>query len=119
MKLALERLLRAQSLSTLELTEALGGGVREIRQLLRDAEKSVHNVGTGEHPIWTWKIGDRTSAEVLRGTVRRLLSERPMSQQQVVQATGASQRRVANAIKQLRRVEEFDIYGEMLFLSVQ
>lgn len=90
-------------------------GILEVQRVLRTS-RSVYNVGSAEYPIWTWKIGNRTTRDVLSQTIMRLLAERPMSLEHLVNATGATAKRVTVAVRAIQKHERLAYFGDMLFL---
>lgn len=100
-----EAQLRRSSMDVRELARAIGASVNEVTGVIRQALKDglVANVGMAEHPVFTWRIGDSTSAAELTETVLRLISERPMSTRDLTAATGARFTRVGGAIVAIQR----------------
>lgn len=102
---AIEAALTRESLDTAQLARVIGepvGKVGGLIKALRDAGK-VHNVGSVEYPMWTWRIGDDTEAAELTAVVRRLISERPMTTRELITATGARASRVSGAVVSIQR----------------
>lgn len=102
-----ERCLRRESLTTLQIGKALGLPLDKVDQVIKQLhqEHRVWNVGSAEYPVWTWRIGDETPLPELVALVRRLISERPMSTKELSAATGARYTRTDGAIITLRRSE--------------
>lgn len=102
---AIEAALSKESMDVAQLARATGESVGRVGGLirsLRDAGK-VHNVGSADHPMWAWRIGDDTEARVLIERVRVLISERPMTTRELVSATGARPSRVSGALVAIQR----------------
>ncbi len=100
--------LKRESLTLPQLSKAVGsqtGPVAEVMKALRK-ENAVFNVGSAEYPIWTYRVGDKTTTTELIKQVRRLISERPMSTKELVLATDARMSRVGGCIVHLQRTEK-------------
>ena len=97
--------LLAESLSIAALARALGepaGPVSDEMRRLRQG-RNVANVGSEDFPLWTWRIGDDTDAPMLRAVVAKLISERPMTLRELVEATGARVGRVSGQVVEIQR----------------
>lgn len=94
--------------------------VRKLAKTLREPEADVRvamkklagggqvaNVGSVERPIWTWRLGDKTSTTDLNQAVMRLISERPMTTEELAQVTGARYARVGGSIVSIQQNPEF------------
>ena len=94
-----------QALSNAQLAKTLGekqDAVDSVVRVLR-TQREVYNVGLGESPTWTWKIGDNTDSRILNALIRRLLSERPMTASCLAEATGARPARVSGQLVEIQR----------------
>lgn len=110
----LEQALTRESLDTPRLSKTLGESVDKVEALLKSlrAEGKVANVGMGDAPIWSWKIGNNTETGLLRKVVKRLISERGMYLRELVAATGAKESRVSGVLIELQRIEKIvDLSG--------
>lgn len=103
----IENLIKKESLSVRQISKTLATSQMEVDKALLTLRRGrkVWNVGSTEFPLWTFRIGDRTSLPELVTLVRRLISERPMSTAELSKATGARVTRVDGAIITLRRAE--------------
>ena len=102
-KLALTR----ESLSLQQIAKMMHESVGRVQGFMKSlrAEGLIWNVGSAEHPQWTWKCGD-VDTPALTETIRRLLTERPMSTKELTEATGARFTRVEGCVITLRRGAE-------------
>lgn len=100
--------LTQQNLSTTRLAREISETVIATKTAIERLEKArqIYNVGTADHPAWTWRIGDEGSTVELFKQIVRLLSERPMSHRMLAEATGARFKRVAGIVIDLRRNPE-------------
>lgn len=103
-----ERAIRGQSLNVAQISKATGlaaGKVSDrIKQLRQD--RRVANTGSEDFPRWTLRIGDSTSTQQLTAEVKRLVIERPMTTQELVEITGARMSRVSGSLIHLQRTED-------------
>lgn len=76
--------------------------VSEIVKALKQ-ERKIANVGSEDFPQWTARIGDVSSASDLNAEIKRLVSERPMTTQELIETTGARLSRVSGALVALQR----------------
>lgn len=99
-----ELALRVSPRSIVELADAIGRAVGPVAAALRDLKTSgkVYNVGTEERPRWTWVVGDHSTPDELHAAVERLISERPMTHEEIVAATGARANRINGVLVRLR-----------------
>ena len=81
------------------LARALGVDVEQARALV---PADAVNLATDAAPRWVLPIGDQTDFSTLIEAVRRVLRERPMTQTDIVEATGARRSRVGGAIGRLQ-----------------
>ncbi len=100
-----EQALKGQSLNTAQVAKAAGLSVGKVSQVLRElrADHRVANVGSEDFPKWTLRIGDGTPTRELAVEVRRLISDQPMSMQELVDATGAKMSRISGVIVEVQR----------------
>lgn len=87
---------KATGLSIGKTTEA----IRVLRQ-----DRRIANVGSEDFPQWTLRIGDDTSTKELHAEVSRLIHERPMTMQELVDFTGARMSRISGVLVQIQRSE--------------
>jgi hypothetical protein len=95
-----EQVITDASLSADQISNLIGEPapkVLDVLSLLRVDER-VFNMGTANHPRWTLRAGTKVSAQRLRVIVERLLAERPMSADELADATGATTNRVRLAV---------------------
>lgn len=99
--------LRGNSFNTAQTAKATGlslGKVSEAIRALRQ-ERRVANVGSEDFPKWTLRIGDDTSTSELNAEIKRLIMDRPMTTQELIETTGARLARVSGALIALQRTE--------------
>lgn len=103
-----ELILRNASMDIQALSRSLRQPAARVSAIVREAVKAgnVANVGTEDSPVWTWRIGDNTSSAELVSTVRRLISERPMTTRDIAHATGARFTRAGGAVVAIQRSGE-------------
>lgn len=103
-----ESVLRNHSLNVAQLAKESAHSLGRVSEALKELrkEKKVANVGTADFPIWTLRIGDHTTTPELIAHIKRLITERPMSTQELVDVTGARMTRVSGAIVHLQRNEK-------------
>jgi hypothetical protein len=77
------------------------GRVIDVLRVLR-AENRIYNMGTEDAPKWTLRVGRGVTTQELRAVVGRLISERPMSADELAEATGATTQRVTMAVTAIR-----------------
>lgn len=106
-----ENALRRESLSPAQLSRATGESLEPINEMLKMLRQKDHiyNVGSQEYPMWTYRIGDETSTPELTKVVKRLISERPMTTRELVDATGARLSRISGAVVSLLRDKEHQV----------
>ncbi len=106
----IERALRHEPLTERQLARTVAATAPELPDILRalEKDKKIYNLGSQEHAIWTWRIGDQTSAADLMNCVRKLISSTPLTTRELTAATGARYTRVDGAIIALRRSEPAD-----------
>lgn len=105
-RLALQR----ESLSIKQLVKAVGAEPSVIERTLRKLQqtKLAYNVGSAQYPVWTWRIGDSSTHADLVATLVRLISERPMTTRELIDATGARFQRVSGALVTILRGQDKD-----------
>ena len=105
LKRRIEIALTRESLTTDKLARAVGESLDKVVDALRTlrAESRVYNVGMGDAPLWTWRIGDHTDTQDLKKLVVRLLMERPMTTRELANATGARMSRVGGVMVDIQR----------------
>jgi hypothetical protein len=106
-----ENALKRESLTVAQLSRTTGESVGPVSEMLKLMKQKdlVYNVGSAEYPLWTYRIGDQTSTSDLSRAVRRLISERPMTTRELVDATGARLSRVSGVMVALLRDKEHQI----------
>lgn len=106
-KALIERVLRGQSLNVAGIAKATGMQTTKIVEVVKALkhDKKIANVGSEDFPKWTYRIGDHTETQALINEVKRLISERPMSTQELLDVTGARLTRVSGALVHLQRTE--------------
>lgn len=97
--------LRRESLTLPQLAGAVGAAEEAARASLDRAVTAgvAVNVGIPEYPVWTWRIGPDATRPEVAWAVKRLVSDRPSSVEDLVAATGADRRDVTRALSALRR----------------
>lgn len=100
----IEAALRTQSLDIADLARATKVPVGKISEAMKPLRKvgQVANVGTEDHPIWAWKIGDAPTPELV-AWVRRMIMERPMTTRELAAASGARFSRVGGVMVAIQR----------------
>jgi len=95
-------------MNTPHISKATGLSINKVTEALRSlrAEEKVVNVGSEDFPQWTVRVGDRASTQELNAEVKRLITERPMTTQELMYFTGARLSRVSGALIALQRTEE-------------
>jgi hypothetical protein len=73
--------------------------------MLRDlrAAGRVHNTGSPDDPVWIWRVGSHAIVSELRESVRLLIGRQPMTLEALVLATGARERQVRGALREVQR----------------
>lgn len=101
----LEAALRTESLDIEKLARVLKTTPGKVAEILRPLKKvgQVANVGTEDHPIWTWRLGDQCTTAELIAWVRRMIAERPMTTRELADASGAKFTRVGGAVVAIQR----------------
>lgn len=104
---AIEAALRARTLDLRELSIAIGAATSAVVPILNDLRraKKVWNVGTAAAARWSWRIGETEPTKVVRDTVRRLITEQPMTTAELVAATGVRAARISGIMVDLQRTE--------------
>lgn len=103
----IEKVLHGQSLNVAGIAKATGMQTAKITEAVKTLkhDKKIANVGSEDFPKWTYRIGDHTETQVLINEIKRLISERPMSTQELLDVTGARLTRVSGALVHLQRTE--------------
>jgi hypothetical protein len=104
----IEAALRAAPRSTEDLAGLVGSSAAKVTTLLEGMERSrkVYNLGTAKRPRWVWCIGDDADTDTLRATVAMLIRERPLELQEIVAATGLTNRnRISGVLVRLQVAE--------------
>lgn len=101
----IEAALRAESMEPARLARAVGESPAKVAEMLRVLRREDHvwNVGGAERPVWTWRIGPAAETKVLRATIERLISERPLTTAELTAATGATMSRVNGVMVEIQR----------------
>lgn len=101
----IEARLRAESQDLASVARFVRTPEPTVAKVLAELSKAgkTHNVGTVDHPVWCWKIGDDTTTIELTRAIRQLISERPMSTRELAVATGARLTRVGGAVVAIQR----------------
>ena len=101
----IEEELLNNSLTPQQLAKVVGSSINVVNDHLKSLrdEHRIYNVGMGESPRWTLRIGDKTDTPTLRRLMERLLRERPMMARELADATGARQSRVAGVLVEIQR----------------
>lgn len=104
---AIERVLRHEALSIVEVADRIGSPAGPVAAAMRAFKASgrVYNLGSEERPRWIWVIGDSSTPEQLYATVELLVSIKPMPHEEIVAATGARPNRVNGVLVRLRDAE--------------
>lgn len=100
-----EGALRGHSMNTAQISKATGLSIGKVSEALRQlrVDRRVTNVGSEDFPKWTRRIGNDTPTSELNAEVRRLISDAPMTMQELVEATGALTSRVSGCIVDIQR----------------
>lgn len=101
----IEGVIRGASLNSHQisrLTNLSAGKVSMAMRILRATGKVI-NVGSEDFPKWTLRVGDNTSTTLLTSEVKRLIEDRPMTTQELLETTGARLSRVSGALVALQR----------------
>lgn len=101
------RALRGNTFNIAQIAKATGittGKIADAVKALK-ADRKVANVGSEDFPLWTARVGDSTSAAELNAEVKRLIQDRPMTTQELIETTGARLARVSGALIALQRTE--------------
>lgn len=99
--------LHGASMNVAQVAKATGLSVGKAAEAVKAmrTEKKVANMGSEDFPLWTMRIGDNTSAPELNVEVKRLITERPMTMQELLDITGARLSRISGALIALQRTE--------------
>lgn len=102
-----ETLLRIKPMGIAEVARTLHLAVGKITHEIKVARlaKKIYNVGQADDPRWTWRVGTDTSAKELQAAIIKLISETPLTFQQVCSATGARDSVVQGALVEIRRTK--------------
>lgn len=90
----IEAALRSGPASLKELASVVGAAAGKVNTLLSGMKRShkVYNLGSEDDPRYVWCIGDDASVDELRKTVEMLIRIRPLTLQELVAATGLTNR---------------------------
>lgn len=101
----IKRALLLRSHSPKQLMKVIKAKREELEKALTvlAGARQIFNVGFAESPLWVWRIGDKTSTPELGRMVQLLISERPMTRQQLVDVTGANVKRIDGVLVEIRR----------------
>jgi len=98
----IERHLRHNIASTVELARVTGRTVDDVGAALANLRPRAHNLGSAELPKWIW-LPNGYSSQELRDLVRRVISHQPMELRELVAVTGVREGLVAGHLTELRR----------------
>jgi hypothetical protein len=89
-----------------KLAKVVDVAVADVRVELQKLaqEGKVVTTRLEEEPIWTWRIGD-VDTKTIKAKCKQLMSENPVYSRDLVRLTGATARRVENAVVDIRREE--------------
>ncbi len=101
-------LLRAELMSVQDLASALDVPVGPVADLIRELrqERRVWNVGTEDAPLWLLRMEQATSMADLGEIICRLIAVRPMTEREIVEATGARIAWVKSALADIERTDQ-------------
>lgn len=101
----IEDTLRKRLATLDEVAREVNGPVGKVAEALTNMKKQgkVHNVGSEERQVWTWRPGDMVPASELEVYVRRLIGWTPLTLVELIAATGARNSRVSGAIVAIQR----------------
>lgn len=102
----IELALTRESLQPVQLAKTIGETLERTQDALRSlrAEHRIFNVGMGDDPKWTWKVGNNTDTPTLRNAIARLISERAMTARDITNATGSTMSRVGGVLVDIGRM---------------
>jgi hypothetical protein len=83
----------------------------DLRNLINELEKEelIYNYRSKENPRWTWRVGPNADAQVLHRQVVKLLKEVPMEREDLIRATGATEKQIDGRLVEIRRSATYDI----------
>lgn len=95
-----EHALRTGIYSLAELCQEVKSPPGPVGKVLKHARaaRQVYNVGSEDRPRWTWIIGDAVETQELYAHVERLITDRPFTFAELLDATGARRGRISGAI---------------------
>lgn len=104
----IERALHRECLSAKQIAKATGLGPLEVEASLKKLRQGrrVSNIGTPEHPVWAWRVGEDASMPELMASVRRMIAFRPMTTREISDLTGVRLSRAEGAMVEIRRGED-------------
>lgn len=91
-------------LSLVDLSKVLNQPAERVRRAAKvlRASRRLRNIGTDVSPVWWWAVGDEGETAELRESVAKLLRYRPMTLQEIVEATGARRNRISGVLVKLQ-----------------
>jgi hypothetical protein len=107
----IEASLREKPRTMMELALDVNATPKRISNVMRDLRTKIANVGSETHPVWTWIIGDETTAAELAAQVAHLISLRPFTLQELITATGARRNRISGALVRLVEASKAENHG--------
>lgn len=112
LEVQLRELLSTRSLTCEQISRELGVDRSELRAIIDKCKRLrwVFNVGGPAHPIWTWGLAPNATKRDLMLLVVRLISERPMTLDQVAEISGAS---VVTVRRILDRINEATLHRRL------
>ncbi len=105
MEQQIENVLRTGPKFTTDLAKMTNAPKEQIQELLQrlQHERKIYNIGTVDMPRWSWLIGDETETKELNQMIEILLRDTPMTQPELVCATGARGTRVYGGIIDVKK----------------
>jgi hypothetical protein len=91
-----------------EIAKEVNAPLLKVSEAMEGLKKQgkIHNVGSEDRQMWTWRPGDVVPASELEAYVRRLISWAPMTLIELIAATGARNSRVSGAVVAIQRSGE-------------
>lgn len=75
--------------------------INPVLQALRD-DRKIYNIGSENHPIWTWILGDDDETGALIDYLEHLITIRPFTLRELIEVTGARRNRISGALVKLQ-----------------